>query len=147
MTQTPDTGRIVVAHFRDGRILKGTTQDFGPQKPLFHLFLDGNAGGAPLTVPIGSLKAAFFVKTPDGDPSRQDAYDFDSTPGQGRRVRVTFEDGEIVDGFTMGYAKDKQGFFVIPADAGSNNARIFVVAAATDKVEFLPIAGTAARPA
>ena len=147
MSRAPDTGRIVVAHFRDGRVLKGTTQDFGPIKPTFHLFLENGADGAPLTVPIGSLKAAFFVRTPDGDPSRKDVYDFDATPGQGRRVRVTFEDGEVVDGFTMGYARDKQGFFVVPADAGSNNVRIFVVAAATTRVEFLPLTGGSARPA
>lgn len=147
MAPAPDTGRILVAHFRDGRVLKGTTQDFGPLKPVFHLFVADSLDGAPLTVPVGALKAAFFVKTPDGDPTRQDTYDFDATPGQGRRVRVTFADGEVIDGYTMGYAKDKQGFFLIPADSESNNVRIFVVAAATTKVEFLPLAASSARPA
>ena len=47
----------------------------------------------------------------------------------------------------MGYARDKPGFFVVPADAGSNNVRIFVVTAATTGVEFLPLAGSSARPA
>ena len=147
MDTAPDTGRIVVAHFRDGRVLKGTTQDFGPLKTVFHLFVVDDPGAKPLTVPVGSLKAAFFVKSAEGNPSRHDQYDFDATLGQGRRVRVTFADGEVVDGFTIGYAKDKQGFFVTPADPDSNNVRIFVVAAATRKVEFLPIGGAATRPA
>lgn len=142
-----DSGRYVVAHFRDGRVLKGTTQDFGPLKPAFHLFPADRPDGKALSVPVGSLKAVFFVKSWDGDPERQDTYDFDAAHGQGRRVRVSFEDGEVVDGFTMGYAKDKQGFFLIPADPESNNVRIFVVASATRSVEFRPVTGPAARPA
>ena len=147
MSMGPDTGRYVVAHFRDGRVLKGTTQDFGPLKPAFHLFPADEADAKSLSVPIGALKAVFFVKSWDGDPDRQDTYDFDNAHGQGRRVRVSFEDGEVIDGFTMGYAKDKQGFFLIPADPESNNVRIFVVASATKNVEFVPMAGPTARHA
>jgi len=133
-------GQRVVARFLDGRVLKGTTQDFGPLKPAFHLFPEGDPQAKALSIPTSALKALFFVKSWSGDPSRDDAYDFDAMSGQGRRIRVTFEDDEVVEGFTIGFARDKQGFFVIPADPGSNNTRIFVVAAAAKRVEFLPVA-------
>jgi hypothetical protein len=56
---------------------------------------------------------------------------------------VTFADGEVFGGFTTGYSKDKQGFFVIPVDPKTNNSRIYVVAAAVTKIEWAagPAAG------
>jgi hypothetical protein len=147
MTNGPDTGRYVVVHFRDGHVLKGTTQDFAPLKASFHLFAAGTSDARAVTVPIESLKAVFFVKSWDGDPSRKDAYDFDAASGQGRRVRVTFADGEVVDGWTLGYSREKQGFFLIPAAPDGNNVRIFVVAGATSSVEFLPAMRPTARNA
>lgn len=139
MAPQQDDGRLVVARFQDGRVLKGTTQDFAPGKPTFHLFLWGEEHGKPAAIPVGALKAIFFVKSYTGDPQRDDAYDFEVASGQGRRVRVTFQDGEVVSGFTFGYSPDKPGFFVIPADPGSNNTRIFVVAQATKAVEWIPM--------
>ena len=140
MAPQQDQGRLVVARFQDGRVLKGTTQDFSPGKPTLHLFLWGEEHGKPVAIPIGALKAIFFVKSYSGDPERDDAYDFEVASGQGRRVRVTFQDGEVVSGFTFGYSPDKPGFFVIPADPGSNNVRIFVVAKATKAVEWISAA-------
>jgi hypothetical protein len=46
---------------------------------------------------------------------------------QDRRVEVTFADGEAILGTTLNYRPDGQGFFVSPADPGTNNTRIFVV--------------------
>ena len=132
----PGTGNQVVAHFQDGRVLKGTTQDFAPLKPSFHLFVDGDETGKPLTVPLGALKGLFFVKTYEGNRDREARYDFEQAKQQGRRIEVTFKDGETIKGFTMGYSKDKQGFFLIPADPEGNNLRVFIVNAATSKVEF-----------
>jgi len=88
----------------------------------------------------------FFVRTFEGDPARRDDYDFERARGQGRRVVVTFRDGETVSGYTMGYAKDKPAFFLVPADPDGNNARIFVVVSATSRIEFPPASasGTAA---
>jgi hypothetical protein len=40
---------------------------------------------------------------------------------------VTFADGEAILGTTLNYRPDGQGFFVSPADPGTNNTRIFVV--------------------
>ena len=57
---------------------------------------------------------------------------------------MTFLDGETMAGFTMGYSKDKPGFFLIPADPEGNNQRVFVVRAATRSVEFVPAGAAAA---
>jgi len=137
MVARAEDGRRVVAHFQDGRVLKGTTQDFAPHKSRFHLFLDGDESSRPLDVPVGALKALFFVKTWAGDSKRVDDNSFARATGQGRRLVVTFADGEVLAGFTMGYASDKPGFFLIPADPNANNARVFVVKGATKKVEFV----------
>ena len=37
MGATGQVGSTVVARFRDGRIMKGTVQNFLPTRPLFHL--------------------------------------------------------------------------------------------------------------
>ena len=57
--------------------------------------------------------------------------------GQGRRVEVTFTDGETILGTTLNYRPDCQGFFVSPADPSGNNTRIFVVSKAVRRVRFL----------
>ena len=130
------TGNAVVARYRDGRVLKGITRDFAPAKSRFHLFAGGDETVQAVEIDVAELKAVFFVKSYEGDPARQDEYDFDAVRGQGRRVLVTFADGETVAGYTMGYAKNKPGFFVIPADDAGNNSRIFILVAATSSIEF-----------
>ena len=128
------TGSSVVARFLDGRVLKGTTHDFAPHKPIFHLAVWGEPNGRAITVPIGALKALFFVRSYEGDAKRVDDNDLAKAKGQGRKVAVTFTDGEVISGFTAAYSKDKTGFFVVPADPNGNNARVFVLCAAVKKL-------------
>jgi hypothetical protein len=130
------SGSSVVARFLDGRVLKGTTHDFAPNKPAFHLHGVCDATARGLTVPIGALKALFFVKSFAGDAKHVEDLDVAKAAGQGRKIIVTFADDEVVAGFTTGYAKDKQGFFVVPADPRSNNARIYVVTASVKTVAW-----------
>jgi hypothetical protein len=130
------SGSSVVAHFVDGRVVKGTTHDFAAQKPIFHLAVWGDPKARAVAIPVGALKALFFVRTFEGDPHHVDDRDIDSARGQGRKVVVTFTDGELLCGFTAGYSKDKPGFFVIPVDKEGNNARVFVVTEAVKKVEW-----------
>ena len=127
----------VVAHFQDGRLLKGFTYDFLPGREAFHLA--GAAPGArPVKVPVAELKAIFFVKSFDGDPQRPKVTDPAATEaGPGRRIRIVFKDGEVLVGTTQGYNPSRPGFFVVPADPESNNERCYVVAAATREVGFL----------
>jgi len=137
------SGSAVVARFLDGRVLKGTTHDFSPSKPVFHLHGVCDASARGLAVPLAALKALFFVKSYEGNSKHVEDLDIARAVGQGRRIVVTFTDDETVAGFTTGYAKDKQGFFVVPADPRSNNARIYVVTASVKKVAWAD--GPAAR--
>lgn len=148
MNTQPDAGLVVVAHFQDGRVLKGTTRDFAAAKPTLHLFPGGVESTKPVTILVADLKALFFVRSYTGDAARQDAYDFELARGQGRRVTVTFKDGETISGFTMGLTRGRPGFFLIPADPDGNNARLFVVVEATRRIDFVtddrPVTPTAA---
>jgi hypothetical protein len=116
-------------------MVKGTTQDFAPAKDAFHVI--GSEGGArPVKVAVGDLKAVFFVKSLVGNPAYHEVKDFGG-PVPGRKVQVTFKDGETLVGSTQAYQPDRPGFFMTPADPQSNNERIFVVTRAVAKVSFL----------
>jgi hypothetical protein len=135
---TTGNGTWVVAHFLDGRVLKGMTQDFAPGKPTFHLFPAHGAPSRGVTVPLDALKAVFFVRTFDGNRQHAEHDAFQIERGQGKRVLVTFSDGEVLAGFTSAYAPGKAGWFLFPADPASNNERVFVVAAAVSRLEWPP---------
>jgi hypothetical protein len=121
-----------VVHCCDGGILKGHVSDFRPNKAEFHLeTLEGDV----LLLKVAGLKAVFFAKDHDGDEDRQDSYD-DVIAGGGRKMKITFSDGEEMIGYVSSYTPGRTGFFLIPADLGSNNERVFVVAASCKDVEF-----------
>ena len=131
----PEFNKIVV-HFRDGKLLKGTTQDFFPNRPLFHI--QPAEGGESVEVRCKTLKAAFFVKDFQGNAKRQDAVGFLTGPNetrQGRKIAVRFKDGELLCGYSLTYSADREGFFMFPADSSSNNIRIYVLVGATVEVK------------
>lgn len=129
----------MVARYQDGRVLKGVTNDFLPAKDRFHLVpLESAPGTKPVEVLISDLKALFFVRDFAGNPQHKESGDFDPTKAAGgRKIRVVFKDGETMVGTTQGYQPGRPGFFVVPADAKSNNERCFVVSVATREVSFL----------
>ena len=127
----------IVAHFQDGRVIKGFTADFLRAKSQFHMTgQEPSAGTAPTEVRVPDLKALFYVKSFEGDPKHQRSND-PSQAGAGRRLRVVFKDGEVMVGTTQGYDRSRPGFFVVPVDTAGNNERCFVVAGATQEVAFL----------
>jgi hypothetical protein len=132
---TSTSWQKVVARFRDGRLVRGYTADFHPSKPQLHLSAEPNASDT-LFLPLAQLKALFFVRDFQGDQMRVDRHEFGTAP-QGRKVAVTFHDGETLLGSTLGYRGDGNGFFVHPADPRSNNLRVFVAPGATLQVRLL----------
>ena len=127
-------GNRVVARFRDGRTVKGTTTDFLPTRETLHIHHEV----AVETVKLSELKALFFVRDLAGDPNRQDSNAFDlSQTVVGRKIRVEFADGEVLVGTTQGYQPERSGFFVAPADPKANHERVFVLQAATRSVTLL----------
>jgi len=77
-------------------------------------------------ISIKDLKAIFFVKDFSGNPERRETNAL-LDGARGRRLEVTFSDGETLIGTTEGYSPQKTGFFMFPADSQSNNSRIFIV--------------------
>jgi uncharacterized protein DUF6982 len=138
---TPETNRDLpggwqplVVRYLDGRLLKGFTREFAIAKGHVHVWTDPTGPEASrFTVPMGQLKAIFFVHDLEGDP----AYRPDASIEYGRLIEVTFVDGEVLTGTTLTYSTDGgRGFFVTPLDAQGNNARIFVAPGAVRHVKF-----------
>jgi len=78
------------------------------------------------------------VKDYAGNPGHIEDKEFHSPPPPGEhRIGARFKDGETLVGTTPGYRVGLPGFFLIPADAESNNERCYVVASATQEVRFL----------
>lgn len=128
----PGVNRVVV-HYQDGRLLKGTTYDFAPNKDFFHVQALEPGGEHSVTVRLAELKAVFFVKDLAGKKEYVEKKSFDLKE-QGVRARVLFKDGEELAGTTAGYRPERKGFFVVPTDPASNNERIYIVAAAVERV-------------
>jgi hypothetical protein len=129
----------VVARFADGRIIKGMTADFFPNKDAFHVNpVNAVGNGVPMEISTRDLKALFFVKDFEGDPDHSERNEFDpSRPAIGRRLRVVFKDGETLIGTTTGYQLGRPGFFLEPADPTSNIERCYVIVDATIEVRFI----------
>ena len=129
----------VVAHTKTGQLLKGVTNNFLPNKESFHLLPAGAAPGTkPVEIFINQLKAVFFVRDLAGQRDHWEKKDFDPYAfQQGKKIRVVFQDGEILLGTTQGYQAGRPGFFIVPADPKSNNERCFVVSSATKEVTLL----------
>jgi hypothetical protein len=130
----------LVARYLDGRLVKGYSLDFLPSRGLFHVVPLTEEGDlvdrSHVVIPLGQLKAAFFVRDFAGDPAYVGKTSFERWPA-GRRLEVTFLDGEVIVGSTLSYREGGAGFFVTPADTESNNVRLFVVSTATRSVRFL----------
>jgi hypothetical protein len=124
----------VVAHFADGRLVKGWAVDFFPNKPSFHLEKEGS--GETVDVTVSELKGVFFVKTFEGNPGVAKRMDVERA-GMGKKIQVDFADGETIIGYTSGYTPTRAGFFVFPVDPKDNNDKVFVVTASTTAVNFV----------
>lgn len=130
-------GNEVVVRFRDGSVTKGYTYDFNSNRDIFHV-AEVNGNKRTTEVSVLSLKAVFFVKTFEGNKAHRTFGDFTreslkNTPGL--KVKVTFSDGEVMYGSTHGYAPNRKGFFIFPANKESNNERVFIVRESTSEVE------------
>jgi len=85
--------------------------------------------GKPFWVPLGELKAVFFVRTfsgnPDYDPPKS-AGDLPRLPS-GHLVQLDFRDGERIFGDVAERTTDPaRGFFVTVLDPEDNNILLYV---------------------
>ena len=135
----------VVAHFRDGRVVKGHTRDFSPARDSFTL-QPYVATAGPVPVFLDELKAVFHVRTFDGNAghARQKGYvgsvgepRFSRVMNSGRKVTLEFQDGERLWGYAEEDEAEPQGFFFFPTDPGDNNLRIYVVRSSLKEMVYL----------
>ncbi|MRR10003.1 hypothetical protein EG831_08030 [bacterium] len=126
----------LVVRYLDGHVIKGHTLDFSSTKDSFHVVpLDG---GASVEVRLPQIKAVFFVKDFAGHREGDERAGYD--PGQkiiGRKLRVTFGDGEVLAGVAEVYMPNRKGFILFPSDRTSNAERVFVVNAAVKELTFI----------
>lgn len=133
---TSQTENQVIAHFRDGSLVKGITADFFPTKKRFTITDDL---GKEHDVEIGSLKAIFFVRELDGSFDHVERKGFFHKHSRGKKVMVRFSDGEVIFGHTLSYTRRGQGFFMFPGDPDCNNTKVFVIHAATKLVKVMDL--------
>ena len=103
----------VVIHTLEGQVHRGTVHDLDLQDDAVPL---QQQDGRLVRIPARRLKAVFFVLPPGGK----------APPSRGERVQVTFRDGRQVVGYSEDHANGEPGFFVVPSDARTNTARVYV---------------------
>jgi hypothetical protein len=129
----------IVVRYADGRVVKGYSSNFLPNRPSFHLTpYSAESGNGAIDVSLKDLKALFFVKDFAGDSSRKDEHKIaeDKKPA-GRMVEVMFNDGEVLVGTTTGYDPNRSGFFLFPVYPESNNIRVFILSGFVKQVRFI----------
>jgi hypothetical protein len=116
----------IVARYRDGRTVKGSSLDMDPARPSCHV---RTPEGKTVEVQLKDLKALFFVRSLTGDSARDEIRTPD--PQDPRRrgsklVTLTFEDGEVMVGLTIRFPPNRPFFYILPVDLESNNLRTLV---------------------
>ena len=128
----------VVARYINGKRVKGYSQDFFPNKDRFHISPADKPSGEATEVLVRELKAVFFVRDFTGNFQYDERKNYlEEEKPSGRKIEVTFKDGEVMVGTTLGYDPSRPGFFLFPADPKSNNIRVFAVSTAVKKVRHL----------
>lgn len=125
----------VVAHYLDGRMVKGVSMDVSPTKPACHVT---TAEGEIVRVALTELKALFFVRDLTGDPERREVQAVEPSDPRARGAKmleIRFRDGEVMVTLSSGYSDERPFFFVYPADPDSNSTRILVNRAAVLSVK------------
>ncbi len=129
----------IILRYRNGNIVKGYSQDFFPNKQVFHITSGVRATSEkPAEVKTNDLKAIFFVKSFEGRADYKERQEYrEGERPSGRRAEVVFEDDETLRGAVLGYNPQQNGFFLFPIDPESNNDRIFIVNASVKNFRFL----------
>jgi len=129
----------VVVRYQDGRVERGSTTDFHPEGDVFHLISKEYGQIKTIKVRMSELKAVFFVRELLGlDKYRQKVKrTFEEIKDKkliGKKVKIEFNDGEVLYGLTLGYSPHRKGFFLNPIDPESNNERIYAIMSAVKDV-------------
>ncbi len=85
--------------------------------------------GSVRTIQVKDLKAIFFVKEFEGKDHKEGSWEEEDPNGlkAGKKVIVTFKDGEKMKGKVLSDWMKGEGFFLYPIEKDSNNLKVFVV--------------------
>jgi hypothetical protein len=129
--------RQVVGKYRDGRLIRGYTNDFSPRNPYLHISPSPHAERSEFVSMI-QLDALFF-----GRDARNAAEDIEEPPGpdvvpaEGRKVAVPLPNGTEMIGSARSYSRSASGFFVESLDQQSGTPRVFVTAGGVRSIRFV----------
>ncbi len=102
----------VVVHTVEGQVKRGTLRDAELGTAAIKL----EAGKGAESIPVGRVKAIFFMAAPGARPPSN----------EGQRIKVTFSDGRQIAGFSKDFKAQAPGFFLVPSDTRTNTSRIFI---------------------
>ena len=127
----------IVGKYRDGRVVRGYTNDFSPKKPYLHVSPVPGSEQAQF-VSLIQLDAIFFLRD-SRPPGKEDAerVTAESAVVHGRRVSLPLPNGEEMIGATLNYKLNGSGFFVHSLDGRHGMARAFVTQSGIRSVRFL----------
>jgi hypothetical protein len=111
----------IVLHTVEGQVLRGSLANADLEDAELPMI---QPNGAVARVPAGHVKAIFFMLATGERPPQS----------VGTRVRITFSDGRQVSGIAPDYSAGSAGFFVLPLDARTNTARVWVYRAAIRQI-------------
>jgi hypothetical protein len=132
-----DPAKIVV-HYSDGQIIKGYAQSFIPNRPTFNIRpLDHKSPHETIEVFFKNLKGVFFVRDFSGNSKYKERKIFpEGMKILGRKVEVTFKDGEVMVGSTLDYEPGRPWFFLYPSDPHWNTLKVLVLSQAVAEVRY-----------
>ena len=127
----------LVVRYLNGRVAKGRTLDFSSAKDSFHILAEDDSQN-PIEIRLGQVKAVFFVKDFIGNREYDERKEFDGSHLViGKKMQVTFLDGEALTGRAEVYMPNRKGFMLFPADPNSNTEKVFVVNSSVKEVKFI----------
>lgn len=146
----------VVAHRRDGKLVKGHTDVVAvadlealiQQQPVALprlIMVRLVESRKTVSVPLKSLKALFFVKSFEGRKEYKEIKFFEAHPMiEGLWARLKFYDNESIEGVARNSLDllVSPGFFLKPPDPQSNNEILYVVKAALSEFQVLGVKST-----
>lgn len=136
--------QTVIARLTSGLVIQGLNTDFNPERTSFRVTCP--EGGRGVEVKMKDLKALFFLRGESPAPDFRRARGWVPPPDpvrDGKKVAVTFKDGETMVGYTLGYRPEKVGFWFYPGMASSPHEKVWICATAVDAV----LVGAAAEQA
>lgn len=115
----------MVVRFKDGATLSGFGDNFMPgETELLMQDLEERLHRLPLS----DVKMVCFVKTFSSDPGETHRIPgrvlYQPVPGS--KVRISFKDGEVLEGVSAVRTRPLKGFFLTPLNQNSNNIHVYV---------------------